>query len=100
MWSGLIGFRISSVDRANAWFGMSRSGLEQSGKEWFLDLWRAHGWSEEDGRVWRVEFSFKREVLHELQQENTSHEVAFGGSRMRTRFLNVSLCCGHMRPVE
>jgi hypothetical protein len=53
--------------------------LEQSGKEWFLDLWRAHGWSEEDGRVWRVEFSFKREVLHELQQENTSREVAFWG---------------------
>jgi hypothetical protein len=48
--------------------------LKQSGKEWFLDLWRAHGWSEEDGCVWRVEFSFKREVLHELQQENTSSE--------------------------
>jgi hypothetical protein len=53
--------------------------LEQSGKEWFADLWRAHGWSEEDGRVWRVEFSFKREALHELQQENTSHEIVFWG---------------------
>jgi hypothetical protein len=53
--------------------------LVQSGKEWFLDLWRAHGWSEEDGRVWRVEFSFKREVLHEVQQENTSGEVVFWG---------------------
>lgn len=50
--------------------------LEQSGKEWFLDLWCSHGWSEEDGRV---EFSFKREALHELQQENLSHEVAFWG---------------------
>jgi len=26
-----------------------------------------------------VEFSFKREALHELQQENTSHEVVFWG---------------------
>lgn len=53
--------------------------LEQSGKEWFVDLWRSHGWSEDDGRVWRVEFSFKREALHELQQENTSREVVFWG---------------------
>jgi hypothetical protein len=53
--------------------------IAHSGKEWFLDLWRTHGWSEEDGRVWRVEFSFKREALHELQLENTSHEVAFWG---------------------
>jgi hypothetical protein len=53
--------------------------IEKSGKEWFVDLWRAHEWSEEDGRVWRVEFSFKREALHELQQENTLHEVVFWG---------------------
>jgi hypothetical protein len=53
--------------------------LEKSGKDWFVDLWRAHGWSEDDGAVWRVEFSFKREVLHELQQENTSHETVFWG---------------------
>jgi hypothetical protein len=53
--------------------------IKQSGKEWFLDLWHTHGWSEEDGCVWRVEFCFKREVLHELQQENISHEVVFWG---------------------
>jgi hypothetical protein len=53
--------------------------IEKSGKEWFVDLWCAHGWSEDDGGVWRVEFSFKREALHELQQENTSHEVVFWG---------------------
>ena len=29
--------------------------------------------------MWRVEFSFKREALHELQQENTSREVLFWG---------------------
>jgi hypothetical protein len=53
--------------------------LEHSGKEWFVDLWRSHGWTEDDGRVWRLEFSFKREALHELQQENTSREVVFWG---------------------
>ena len=53
--------------------------IEKSGKEWFIDLWRAHGCSEDDGGVWRVEFSFKREALHELQQETTSREVVFWG---------------------
>jgi hypothetical protein len=53
--------------------------LANSGKEWFVDLWHAHGWREDDGRVWRVEFSFKREALHELQQEDTSREVVFWG---------------------
>ena len=53
--------------------------IEKSGKEWFADLWRAHGWSEDDRRVWRVEFSFKREALHELHQANTSHKVVFWG---------------------
>ncbi len=43
--------------------------LRKSGKPWFEDLWRAHGWSEEDGPVWRVELRYKREVLHELYQE-------------------------------
>jgi hypothetical protein len=45
--------------------------IEQSGKEWVCDLWRVHGWSEIDGKVWRVEVSFKRDVLHELFQEDT-----------------------------
>jgi hypothetical protein len=43
--------------------------IEQSGKAWVYDLWRARGWSEDDGTVWRVEVSFKRDVLHELYQE-------------------------------
>src|SRR5205814_6498276 len=43
--------------------------MKQSGKEWFTDIWRLHGWDEaKDGAVWRVEFKFKREALHELQQ--------------------------------
>ena len=49
--------------------------LSESGKDWFRDLWRSHGWSEADGKVWRVEFSFKREALHELMQEGVFHGV-------------------------
>lgn len=43
--------------------------MKQSGKEWFSDIWRLHGWQEDDGPVWRVEFKFKRQALHELFQE-------------------------------
>src|SRR5258706_2197481 len=44
--------------------------MKQSGKEWFCDIWRSHGWREdEDGSVWRVEFKFKRQAVHELHQE-------------------------------
>ncbi len=52
--------------------------LKKSGKPWFEDLWRAHGWSEEDGPVWRVELRYKREVLHELYQEVEGHERFHG----------------------
>ncbi len=49
--------------------------LRRSGKDWFLDLWHSRGWSEEEGAVWRVEFKFKREALHELEQEGVFHGV-------------------------
>jgi hypothetical protein len=52
--------------------------LEKSGKDWFLDLYYSRGWVEEDGPVWRVEFSFKREVLHELRQEIDGEEQFHG----------------------
>jgi hypothetical protein len=52
--------------------------MKKSGKEWFEDLWRAHGWSEEDGRVWRVELKYKREVLHELYQEVAGQKMFHG----------------------
>ncbi len=52
--------------------------LRKSGKPWFEDLWRAHGWSEEDGHVWRVELRYKREVLHELYQEVAGQERFHG----------------------
>ena len=46
--------------------------MQQTGKEWFADIWRLHGWDEiEDGPIWRVEFKFKREALHELKQGET-----------------------------
>ena len=52
--------------------------LLSSGKEWFYDLWRARGWCEEDGPVHRVEFSFRREALHELLQEEDGQEIFHG----------------------
>lgn len=53
--------------------------LRGSGKEWFEDLWRSRGWTEEDGPVWRVEFSFKRDALHELMEEDAAGNELFHG---------------------
>lgn len=41
---------------------------QKSGKTWFYDLWRPRGW---DGmaQVWRVEFRFRREFLHQVRIE-------------------------------
>lgn len=50
----------------------------KSGKLWNYDLWRARGWSEDDGPVYRNEISFKRDALHELCQEDNG-EVVFHG---------------------
>ncbi len=49
--------------------------VRQSGKLWFMDLWRRNGWHEGVGKVWRVEFSFRREVLHELYLDGVLHGV-------------------------
>ncbi len=38
---------------------------QKSGKTWFYDLWRNRGW-DDTSDVWRVEFRFKRELLHEV----------------------------------
>lgn len=48
--------------------------LKQTGKEWFEDKWLANGW-EEDQTVWRVEFRFEREALHELKQDGVFHGI-------------------------
>ena len=49
--------------------------MQQSGKEWFEDLWRVRGWSEDDGVVWRVEMKYRREALHELTQDEAFHGI-------------------------
>jgi hypothetical protein len=38
---------------------------QKSGKTWFYDLWHNHGWDDATD-VWRVEFRFKREFLHQV----------------------------------
>jgi hypothetical protein len=50
-------------------YDKTREIKQQSGKLWFEDLWAANGWDHET-TVWRVEFRFKRETLHELRVEN------------------------------
>ena len=49
--------------------------IKVSGKGWFPDLWASNGYRVEDGPVWRVEVSFKREALHELKQDNVFYGV-------------------------
>ncbi len=39
--------------------------IQKSGKDWFKQIWREHGWNEEKD-VWRVEFQLRREVLKEF----------------------------------
>lgn len=48
--------------------------IKRSGKLWFEDLWRSNGW-DEASKVWRVEFRFKREFLHELKVDGAYHGV-------------------------
>lgn len=48
--------------------------IKVSHKLWMPDLWKRHGW---DGSspVWRVEFRWKREALHEIRQEGVFHGI-------------------------
>ncbi len=46
--------------------------VKRSGKLWFEDLWSSNGW-DGAGAVWRVEFRFKREFLHELNVDGLYH---------------------------
>jgi len=48
--------------------------LKKTGKQWFEDLWSLNGW-QEDETVWRVEFRFKREALHELKLDGVFHGI-------------------------
>lgn len=49
---------------------------EQSGKEWFADLWREHQGYSPDDPVMRLEFQLKREALREFLDTGTG-EVPF-----------------------
>ncbi len=48
--------------------------VKRSGKLWFEDLWSGNGW-DGAGAVWRVEFRFKREFLHELNVDDLYHGI-------------------------
>jgi hypothetical protein len=77
----LRGRRLATLE-----FGMHRSPLscsiynktleirQKSHKIWFYDLWQKHGWDGES-EVWRVEFRFKGEFLHEVKQEGLFHGI-------------------------
>lgn len=48
--------------------------IKKSGKLWMEDIWRVNGWNEDTDKViWRIEFKFKREALHELKQGDVFH---------------------------
>lgn len=48
--------------------------IKKSGKLWMEDVWRVNGWDEDTDKViWRIEFKFKRDSLHELKQEDVFH---------------------------
>lgn len=48
--------------------------IKVSDKDWFQDIWRAHGW-DGSSEVWRVEFRWKREALHEIKQDGVFHGI-------------------------
>ena len=57
-------------------YDKTREIRQKSQKWWFHDIWESNGWkAEEQPVVWRVEFRFKREVLHELSVEEEFHGV-------------------------
>lgn len=72
--------------------------VKKSGKLWFQDIWRLHGWDGE-AEVWRVEFRWKREALHEIQQDDVFHgveKVEELGVPGRLSFL-WTYCAGHLQ---
>jgi hypothetical protein len=48
--------------------------IKRTGKEWNEDKWLANDW-EEGETVWRVEFRFEREALHEIKQGSVFHGI-------------------------
>lgn len=48
--------------------------IKTSLKLWFQDIWKLHGW-DGSATVWRIEFRWRREALHEIKQEGVFHGV-------------------------
>lgn len=48
--------------------------LLKSGKTWLIPLWCARGYDQQTD-VWRIEFRWKREALHNLKQEGVFHGI-------------------------
>ncbi len=82
-------------------YDKTREIRQKSQKWWFHDIWQANGWNEEEQpTVWRVEFRFKREVLHELSVEDEFHGVedAFDLSdRLQALW---AYACGHVESFD
>ena len=50
--------------------------IKKSGKVWMEDVWRTNRWDEdEDVMVWRIEFKFSREALHEMKNGEEFHGI-------------------------
>lgn len=48
--------------------------LRKSLKLWFEDIWKQHGW-DGSSEVWRVEYRWRRESLHDIAQEGVFHGI-------------------------
>lgn len=70
--------------------------IKKSGKLWFQDIWKRHGWDGES-EVWRVEFRWKREALHEIKQKDVFHGIETIEELGRTGRLSYlwTYCAGH-----
>lgn len=59
----LTGWRIGKGDVMGRIYDKTRE-IQKSGKEYLYDLWANQGWDRQT-KVWRIEFQFRREFLHE-----------------------------------
>lgn len=48
--------------------------IKKSGKTWFLPIWASHG-HDGESEVYRIEYRWKREALHDLKQEGVFHGI-------------------------
>lgn len=59
----LTGWRIGKGDVMARIYDKTRE-IDKSGKDFLHGIWKSEGWNGES-KVWRVEFQFRREFLHE-----------------------------------